>query len=327
MNGAVSKLIELHHGVPQGSILGPLLFLVMINDLHCRRAAILYADDTTLRSFGQTPEEALMEVSVAYNEACDWFKSNKFLLNEGKTQSLVFTLKRGYPSENVNLLGFVLDSKLRWADHIDFVCKKLSRVIYLLGRLRKLLPESFLRSMYFALFHSHLNYGLLAWGHAARVRDVLLLQKKALRVMLRKKPVESARPLFQKLRVLTVYSQYIYNGLLFVHSNRNSFAGEGSSQVYATRGSDKLPIPFSRFASSINAFPMRHMRMYNELPPDLRKLPTGSFGRALKAVLLGSPLYSLQEWSIVGFRQLLDGHDFNNKKIIKSLEGVCPALC
>lgn len=74
----------------------------------------LVAHDTTFRSFGQTPEEALMEINVAYNDAHEWFKCNKFLLIEEKTQNLVFTLKRGYPVQNVNLLGFVLDSKLQW---------------------------------------------------------------------------------------------------------------------------------------------------------------------------------------------------------------------
>ena len=304
------------NGVPQGSILGPLLFLVMINDLQCKGAALLYADDTTLRSFGQTPEEALMEINVAYNDAHEWFKCNKFLLNEEKTQNLVFTLKRGYPVQNVNLLGFVLDSKLQWGEHIGNVCRKLSRVLYLMSRLRTMLPQTYLKSLYFALFHSHINYGLLAWGHASRSSDVLLLQKRALRIIFFKKPIDTARPLFKELSVLTVYSQYIYNGLLAVHVNRDSFTGQESASKYATRSLGNLPVRFSRYSSSTNAFPIRHLKMYNDLPPDLKMLPVAAFGRSLKRILVDNPLYSLREWFLLdrGVFSLLDGVNDNNKK-------------
>lgn len=168
-----------------------------------------------------------------------------------------------------------------------------------------------IKSLYFALFHSHINYGLLAWGHASRSSDVLLLQ---LVIIFFQKPIDTARPLFKELSVLTVYSQYIYNGLLAVHVNRDSFTGQKSASKYATRSLGNLPVRFSRYSSSTNAFPIRHLKMYNDLPPDLKTLPAAAFRRSLKRILVDNPLYSLREWFLLDRRifSLLDGVNDNN---------------
>jgi len=114
--------------------------------------------------------------------ARDWFNLNKLKINEEKTQTLVCSLKTEVEEDHVKLLGFWVDSKLSWHDHIEKVCVKLSRVLYLLRKLRLEITRPYLLTVYHSLFHSHIMYGLVLWGHSPLAHKVLLLQKKAMRL-------------------------------------------------------------------------------------------------------------------------------------------------
>ena len=154
----------------------------------------------------------------------NWFRVNGFLLNENKTQILNFGLKDiDNNLQFVNLLGFHLDKKLCWKHHVDKVSNKISRVIFLLRKLRDIIPLEGLRNVYFSLFQSHVSYGLHLWGHASSVKDILLCQKRAIRIMLNKKSTEHCKPLFIKLRILTVYNLFIYLCLVYIHTNISNY--------------------------------------------------------------------------------------------------------
>ncbi|PSN50182.1 hypothetical protein C0J52_06656 [Blattella germanica] len=108
-------------------------------------------------------------MSNSFNEAADWFQANGFKLNENKTQKILFTLTSddGNGMEQpVNLLGVILDNRLSWKDHIESVCIRLSRVIYLLRSLKSIITKEFLRSAYHAFFKSVLRYGIHIWGNS-----------------------------------------------------------------------------------------------------------------------------------------------------------------
>lgn len=196
----------------------------------------------------------------------------------------------------VKLLGFIIDPKLTWEKHTMKVCTKLSRTLHLFRKLKPMLTKQYLLTVYFALFHSHLSYGLEVWGHAAGCKDVLLLQKKAVRLISSADYHEHCRPLFSKLNILTVYSQYILITLNNVRTNISSLALREDQHDHNTRSKSNLDLPFCRLNKKKDSFPMLAIRMYNRLPLYFKNLEASVFKNELREWLLARPLYSLDEF-------------------------------
>jgi hypothetical protein len=297
IEGARSEEVVLAHGVPQGSILGPLLFLVLVNDLDLDGRTLLFADDTTLLTRGRDLDLLHEESAALFNLAKDWFAANKLQLNEEKTQSLLCTLKRQEnAASSLKLLGFWLDAKITWSDHISHVCHRLSRVLFLLRRLRTLVPKDFLISAYFALFHSHIKYGIILWGHAADTKNVLLLQKKAVRLMSFAGTLDHCRPLFTNMGILTVHGQYVIDLAVFVKSNQQDFATRSATHDHNTRYAMNLDVPRCRLTKTLKSFPTQAIKVFNALPNRLKELPDRKFKKLLHERLIQSPLYNLNEF-------------------------------
>lgn len=231
----------------------------------------------------------------------EWFASNKLKLNEDKTQLLLSTLGRQIPDEEnlpVKLLGFWLDQKLNWDHHIAQTCTKLSRVVFLLRKLRDVVTERYLVTVYFSLFHSHIVYGILLWGHASTCSRLLVLQKEALRVMtsseIRGRDF-SHRPLFQRLGILTVYRQYVYNSLLHIRQNISTYGRRQDIHQHNTRSARNLDIPQCRLSKSLKSFPVTAIKLFNSLPEGVRSLVVARFKTSVRDKLLSRPIYSLNE--------------------------------
>lgn len=296
VNGATSSMKPLRFGVPQGSVLGPLLFLVMINDLDMDWKTLLFADDTTLISKAHGPMVALNESNALFLRALNWFINNRLKINEDKTQNLLFTLATGEQDGSaVKLLGFQIDSKLTWAEHTTAVSKKLSKVVYLLRKLKKLVPDHFLRGAYFALFHSHVSYGILLWGHSAGVRDVLLQQKKAVRILTSSPYRAHCKPLFTSVEILTVYGQYILDSL--IEAKINPGPSRDRTHGHNTRAACNIDIPRCRLNISRDSHPLMGFKLFNKIPFAVRELPLSIFKVFVKKKLINSPPYSLVEFN------------------------------
>ena len=159
-NKTFSDHLPINQGVPQGSILGPLLFLIFVNDLptNLNSDSVLYADDTTLLNKLISDVAPDMVSAEAQSEAFDWFTANNLVLNVDKSTTMIFTLKKVEipPSfqSNTNFLGFSLDSKLSWVSHGENTAKKISKNIFLLRHLKENLPREYLRNIYFELFQT-----------------------------------------------------------------------------------------------------------------------------------------------------------------------------
>ena len=197
-----SSIRSIKTGVPQGSIVGPLLFNILINDIvksSRKFNFILYADDTTLNSnlesFGRTTDEIQSSIIRELQEICKWLGLNKLCLNVAKSKFMLFHMPQsvtpllhfdlnGSPIEYIhefNFLGLTLDSSLSFKFHLTKIGNKISRVIGLLHKLKHIFPSYLLRMIYNSLILPLMNYSLLAWG--ANCYSIKLLQKKAVRVI------------------------------------------------------------------------------------------------------------------------------------------------
>ena len=182
-NNYQSELIDISTGVPQGSILGPLLFSICINDLITvsdKLNFIMHADDTTiyfnLEDFDPTCLEA--DITNELEKVNIWLKLNKLSLNTQKTKSMVFHQKQKNVREiNLsidhnqieqipvfNFLGIIFDENLSWKNHTKMIANKISRVTGILYRLKSVFPKEVLVTLYKTLIASYIHYGLLVWG-------------------------------------------------------------------------------------------------------------------------------------------------------------------
>ena len=236
VSGATSSTSIIHHGVPQGSVLGPLLFLIYINDLS--RAIINgdvhhFADDTNLLHISNTLLRLQKKCQYDLNTLSCWLSANKISLNAGKTEYILFKpSNRNYNfffkltihrkiikcCNFIKYLGVMLDRDLSWKPQIDLVSSKLKRANGILSKLRHYLPLSVLKQVYFALFHSHLSYCSLAWGqhNSCYLTRISTLQNKAARIMTFSHPQTSALPLYSQLHLLRFSDLVLLQNVLLI---------------------------------------------------------------------------------------------------------------
>ena len=222
LNDQTSNSKPVTCGVPQGSILGPLLFLIYINDMNTaikNSTVYHFADDTNLLYSHKNPKTLQKIVNKDLKTLYEWLCANRLSLNVGKTEFIIFrppkkslsnrivlTLNRTklYESPKIKYLGLILDSRLTWKDHITELSKKISRSVGILYKTRNYCPSTILKSLYHSIFSSHLSYGLPVWGYADEIyiKKINIIQKKAIRAITFSKYREHTSPLFKKMEIL-----------------------------------------------------------------------------------------------------------------------------
>jgi hypothetical protein len=217
--GFNSSLKEIRLGVPQGSILGPILFLLYINDLPLNSLLndFLFADDTTLLASGPDLPELVEFVNSEFHKICTYFRQNKLVLHPGKTlfalfsnsrdarecsisifvnnnnqgshdPSLCIPIERVQNTSNVpavKFLGLYFDTELNFKYHIKMICTRVSRALYMLRTCKNFLSEKSLKILYYSMVHCHLVYGNQIWGCAngSLITDLYRKQKAAVRII------------------------------------------------------------------------------------------------------------------------------------------------
>ena len=198
-----SNRSDLHNiicGVPQGSILGPLLFILYVNDITNTSDVlefILFADDTTILYSHDNIPSQINSINRKLLEVSNWFKANKLSVNASKTNFMILGTPHmtkcnndinnstGEPLSNTfnvvldgtelarvkktKFLGLIIDENLTWKYHIDSVTNRISCNIGVINKLKSFIPEKILYSLYFSLVLPYINYGILVWGGACKI--------------------------------------------------------------------------------------------------------------------------------------------------------------
>ena len=317
IDGKVSSSRLLDHGVPQGSILGPLLFLLYINDLPnaSNFETTLFADDTNLHLSHININSLQSRVQLEMMKVSKWMISNKLTINYKKS---CYMLKSKKPlndsnfsvlinqnliekSECVKYLGVHLDNKLSWRTHIDKICKKVSKVCGMIYKLRYYVPLSTLKIVYFSLFHSHIQYSLLNWGRASKsiLYKLKILQNKILRAMLFCSKQDRTNLLYFKLKILKLenmiameYAKFIFkfNNHMLPDSFNCYFTKLENVHKYNTKQKQRNEYFQFRISSESGRKTLHHicLQVWKNVPTKFRHCPFSTYKKFLKSNIVSN---------------------------------------
>ena len=320
-NGCFSQSKGISLGVPQGSILGPILFVLYINDLpsilkYC--SCTIYADDVTLYASNSNIIEAQRYLQFDINSVVEWFSQNKLLVNPNKSSCMVIrgrqtvnevlTIKiNDTDLEQVNvfkLLGVYIDNYLSFKDHCDYIVKTLSPKLGLLSRLSHIFPGTILKYIYNTTIQPHIDYALSVWGGCASsyILPTQRLQNRAARIITRKFDWSvSATSLLNELKIMPILKRYNYMISIIIYKCVNSLVPDylkstvryvSSVHDVNTRNSvkDALYVPRYKLVTTSNvSLKYKGATVWNELPLAMKNSTSvDTFKRKYKLYLSNS---------------------------------------
>ena len=170
----LSRFRAVNIGVPQGSILGSIFFILFINTLptYLECHTVLYSDDTTLTTVAETQLELEIASQANFKSARAWFENNNLTLNTNKTETINFEMDRWKTAgDGARFLGVFIDPRLTWETHINQLRKKLAKTAYCIRRTAQVAGREAALISYHSLFHSSLSYGIETWGNSSRIQN------------------------------------------------------------------------------------------------------------------------------------------------------------
>ena len=318
-NSCKSSTALIETGVPQGSILGPLLFLLYINDLPSatRLKCIMYADDTNLLIKGRNIEQLVIDLNQELEYVNDFFKANQLKLNAKKTKIILFQKKNAADDSQLQVflnseklefekearfLGLTIDNNLSWEKHCSNVANTISRNNSLINRAKKLLPSRSLKLLYNSFTQPHLQYGVAAWGGCTgrNKKRIISIQKRTIRTISKSYFSSHTEPRMKKLGILKFDDLYKQQCLSLVHDCLNQKAPTEIQKLVKLENSQtgpslrnqatdkhKLNIPLRKTRAGSSSFRAKGPTFWNILPNELKNITKrNSFCKRIKSYFL-----------------------------------------
>lgn len=295
-NGSSTKL-EVQCGVPQGSVLGPLLFLIYINDIQrCQLHGKLklFADDTNIFYESESTENIFAMMQEDVNILTKWLRKNKLTLNIKKTKyMLIYKTKIQHNRElkineidieetnAITYLGITINNTLTWENHIENIKRKINPITGILKKLQGITSESIRRSVYYALIDSHLKYLNIIWGNTSQtlLKPLETLQNRAIRNIYNLPYRTHRAQMYKETRIMPLQMSRDMNTIIYTHNIMNNriktntrITTNNDIHSYNTRNRTNMhteSINTHRYGKT--ALNHQMINLYNQLPKHLKE--------------------------------------------------------
>ena len=312
ISGHFSSCLPVISGVPQGSVLGPFLFTVFINDLPLitNMSTTLFADDACL-SYSHSSTLQIEEfVNAELQKVNLWLLSNKLKLNIGKTNYMLVHRQRTLSNisieindciidrkEEVKYLGVIIDQNINWISHVKLIKSRMAKCTWALTKLRPYTNINTLKLIYYTLAYPHLQYCISSWGGAlnSALDSLLVKQNLLVKTILRKPYRSSSAPLYSSLEFLQIHQIYRYKIGILMHKNITGviqmpqhLLPVSALHHHNTRSSanNNYTLPSARINLKKTSFAYRGPDIWNSIPTEIRSTSHRCFKKLYKKHLL-----------------------------------------